>query len=160
VEAWLRVARCPARLPLVAIGEAGEVGLCFGWIDSHRKGMDAQSFLQRYSPRRPRSPWSRVNVSKAEALIAAGRMRPPGLTEVEAARADGRWAAAYASQANAEVPADLIATLGNNDRARAAFARLRGSVRYAVFLPILKAQTPQARKRSVNRAVRLLTDRG
>jgi uncharacterized protein YdeI (YjbR/CyaY-like superfamily) len=159
-EAWLRVARRHARLPLLRIVEAGEVGLCFGWVDSHRKGLDDQSFLQRYSRRQARSPWSRVNVATVEALIAGGRMRPPGLAEVEAARADGRWAAAYASQASAEVPADLSAALDSDDRARAAFARLSRSQRYAMFLPLLKAQTPQARERSVKRAVRAIADRG
>ncbi|MFI7004353.1 YdeI family protein [Nocardia sp. NPDC050175] len=88
---WLVIAKKGA--DGLTIGEALDVALCYGWIDSHRKGLDEQYYLQRYSPRRTKSPWSRINVGKAEALIAAGRMRPPGLLAIRAAEANGRWAA-------------------------------------------------------------------
>jgi uncharacterized protein YdeI (YjbR/CyaY-like superfamily) len=129
------------------------VALCYGWIDGQRRAHDDVSFLQRFSRRRPRSSWSKVNVAKVEALMAAGRMRPAGLAEVAAAKADGRWEAAYESQRNAAVPPDLAAALAGNSRANAAFERLGRSARYAVILPLLKARTPETRARILARAV-------
>jgi uncharacterized protein YdeI (YjbR/CyaY-like superfamily) len=129
------------------------VALCYGWIDGQRRAHDDVSFLQRFSRRRPRSSWSKVNVAKVEALMAAGRMRPAGLAEVAAAKADGRWEAAYESQRTAAVPPDLAAALAGNSRANAAFERLGRSARYAVILPLLKARTPETRARILARAV-------
>jgi len=129
----------------VTASEALDVALCYGWIDGTRRRLDELYFLQWYCPRRPRSSWSKVNIARVEALVAAGRMRPPGLAEVEAAKADGRWAAAYESQRNATVPPDLAAALDHDDRAKAAFESLGRSERYAVILPLLKARTPQQR---------------
>jgi uncharacterized protein YdeI (YjbR/CyaY-like superfamily) len=150
---WLRVGKAGSTLPLIAIRDAGDVALCHGWIDGHRKGLDQSSFLQRYSRRRPHSSWSRVNVERAEALVAAGRMRPGGLAEIDAAKDDGRWDAAYESQRTAEVPPDLETALAADDRARAAFEALGRSERYAVILPVLKARTPQARARVIAREI-------
>jgi len=138
---------------LLTIEDALDVALCYGWIDGQRRAHDEVSFLQRYSRRRPRSSWSKVNVAKVEALTAAGRMRPPGLAEVAAARADGRWEAAYESQRTAGVPPDLAAALAGDARASAAFDRLGRSDRYAVILPLLKARTPTARARLLAQAV-------
>jgi uncharacterized protein YdeI (YjbR/CyaY-like superfamily) len=149
--AWLVVAR--KGRPGIAIGDALNVALCYGWIDSQRKAHDATSFLQRYSRRRPGSPWSRINVERAEALIEAGRMRPPGLAEVEAAKADGRWDAAYESQRTAAVPSDLATALAENPAAATVFAALSRTDRYAVILPVLKARTPAGRAARVERAV-------
>jgi uncharacterized protein YdeI (YjbR/CyaY-like superfamily) len=95
-EVWLRIAKKTSGLPSVTAAEADEVALCYGWIDSHRKALDGSWFLQRFSPRRRRSPWSRINADRVRALTAAGRMRPAGLAAVAAARADGRWPAATA----------------------------------------------------------------
>jgi uncharacterized protein YdeI (YjbR/CyaY-like superfamily) len=155
-EAWLRIAKRHSGLTLIAIGDALDVALCYGWIDGQRRSHDESSFLQRYSPRRPRSSWSQVNVAKAEALLAAGRMRPAGMAEVEAAQADGRWAAAYESQRTAEVPPDLAAALAGDDAARAAFEALGRSDRYGLILPLLKARTPRARARLLERTVERL----
>jgi uncharacterized protein YdeI (YjbR/CyaY-like superfamily) len=94
---WLKIAKKGAGLPSVTISEALDVALCYGWIDGQRKALDEDYYLQKYTPRRPRSRWSKINVGKAEALIAAGRMRAPGMAAIEAAKADGRWAAAYGS---------------------------------------------------------------
>ena len=152
-EAWLRIAKRHSGLVLITLEDALDVALCYGWIDGHRKGHDDKSFLQRYSRRRPRSSWSKVNVAKVEALMAAGRMRPAGLAEVEAAKADGRWEAAYESQRTAAVPPDLAAALAGDARANAAFERLGRSDRYAVILPLLKARTPETRARILARAV-------
>ncbi|MFC9434645.1 YdeI family protein [Nocardia sp. NPDC057030] len=105
-EVWLVIAKKGAEG--LAIGEALEVALCFGWIDSHRKALDERHFLQRYSPRRAKSPWSQLNVTKAEALIAAGRMRAPGFAAIAAAETDGRWAAATPRARAARVMPSLV----------------------------------------------------
>jgi uncharacterized protein YdeI (YjbR/CyaY-like superfamily) len=155
-EAWLRIGKRGSGLATIAIGDALDVALCWGWIDGQRKGLDEVSFRQRYCPRRPRSAWSQVNVGKVEALTAAGRMRPPGLAEVARAQVDGRWAAAYAAQRDAEVPPDLVAALTASRSAQAAFHRLGRSDRYALILPLLKARTPAGRARAVERALATL----
>jgi uncharacterized protein YdeI (YjbR/CyaY-like superfamily) len=129
----------------VSAAEVNDVALCHGWITGHRKGLDAVYYLQRITPRRPGGDWSAVNVRRVEELAAAGRMRSGGLAEVAAARADGRWAAAYASQREAAVPEDLAAALDRNPRAKAAFERLGRTDRYLVMLPLLRARTPQSR---------------
>src|SRR5260370_18045068 len=108
---WLKIAKKGSGVPSLTSDEAVDAGLCYGWISGQRKSLDELYYLQKYVPRRPRSRWSQVHVAKVEALIAAGRMRPAGLAEVEAAKADGRWAAAYSSQRDARVPPDLPATL-------------------------------------------------
>jgi len=152
-EVWLRIAKRHAPVTSLTTSEALDIALCFGWIDGQRRACDESSFLQRYSRRRPTSAWSKVNVAKVEALLAAGRMRPSGLAQVAAAQADGRWDAAYDSQRTAEVPPDLAAELATSSGARAAFARLGRSERYAVILPLLKARTPETRARILARAV-------
>lgn len=152
-EAWLRIAKRHSGIATITIAEALDVALCFGWIDGQRKALDDVSFLQRYSRRRPRSSWSQVNVAKVEALTAAGRMRPAGLAEVAAAKADGRWEAAYESQRTAAVPPDLAAALAGDAGANAAFERLGRSDRYGVILPLLRARTPETRARILARAV-------
>lgn len=157
-DVWLKIAKKGSGLPSVTPAEATEVALCFGWIDGHRKSHDEAHFLQRYSPRRRGSSWSRVNVERAEALIEAGRMRPAGLAQVEAAEADGRWAAAYASQRAATVPADLAAALARDEPARAFFESLGRTDRYAVILPLLKARSAAKRAAQLHRMVALLRD--
>jgi uncharacterized protein YdeI (YjbR/CyaY-like superfamily) len=152
-ECWLRIAKRHSGIASITPAEALDVALCYGWIDGQRKALDDVSYLQRYSRRRPNSSWSKVNVARVEALTAAGRMRPAGLAEVAAAKADGRWEAAYESQRTATVPPDLAAALAGNARANAAFERLGRSDRYAVILPLLKARTPQARERILARTV-------
>lgn len=154
--AWLAIARKGSGAATMTATEAGDVAICHGWIDSHRRRLDATHYLQRYSPRRPGSPWSRVNVERVAALEAATRMRPAGRAQVAAAKADGRWAAAYAPQRTAAVPDDLAAALAENDRARAAYQALGRSDRYAVFLPLLKARTPAARAGALRRALAML----
>jgi uncharacterized protein YdeI (YjbR/CyaY-like superfamily) len=152
-EAWLRIAKRHSGIASATPAEALDVALCYGWIDGQRRAHDDVSFLQRYSRRRPGSSWSKVNVAKVEALTAAGRMRPAGLAEVEAAKADGRWEAAYESQRTAAVPPDLAAALAGNATANTAFERLGRSDRYAVILLLLKARTPETRARILARAV-------
>lgn len=152
-SAWLEIAKKGAPLSSVTAAEGTEVALCFGWIDGHRRSHDQQSFAQRYSPRRKGSPWSRINVERVEALIAAGRMRPAGLAQVAAAQADGRWAAAYASQRNATVPPDLAEALAAHPRAAAGFEALDRTGRYALILPLLKARTPAGRATRLDKTI-------
>jgi uncharacterized protein YdeI (YjbR/CyaY-like superfamily) len=154
--AWLKIARKGAAQRSVTIAEALDVALCYGWIDSQRRAYDGDHYLQRYSPRRPGSAWSRVNVKKVEALIAAGRMRAPGLAAVRAARADGRWDAAYERQRDATLPDDLAAALARNDRARERFERLDRTHQYALFLQLMKARTADARAVQLRRIVESL----
>jgi len=142
---WLRIARKSSGKASVTISEALDVALCYGWIDSQRKGYDQDYYLQRYSPRRPKSPWSKLNAERAQALMAAERMQPAGLVEIEAAKLDGRWDAAYESQRNVSLPPDLVAALAQNERAKKTFDLLDKSDQYTLLLPILKATTADGR---------------
>ncbi|HKG39336.1 MAG TPA: YdeI/OmpD-associated family protein [Conexibacter sp.] len=153
---WLKLAKKGSGIPSLTSDEAVDVGLCYGWISGQRKSLDETWYLQKYVPRRPRSRWSQVNVDKVEALTAAGRMRPSGLAEVRAARADGRWAAAYESQRNATVPPDLAAALATSPRAAAAFEALGKTQRYAVILGVVTARTDAARAAQLRRAIAAL----
>jgi uncharacterized protein YdeI (YjbR/CyaY-like superfamily) len=150
---WLKLAKSDSGIPSMTSDEAVDVGLCYGWISGQRKGLDETYYLQKYVPRRPRSRWSQVNVRKVEALIAAGRMRPPGLAEVEAAKADGRWDAAYASQKEATVPPDLADALAASPPAARAFESLGRTGQYAVILDLMTARTPKTRAARLSKAI-------
>ncbi|MET7305370.1 YdeI/OmpD-associated family protein [Embleya sp. NPDC005575] len=156
---WLKIAKKGSGIPSLTSDEAVDVGLCHGWISGRRKSHDEVYYLQKYVPRRPRSRWSQVNVAKVEELIAAERMRPAGLAEVEAAKADGRWAAAYESQRDAGVPADLAAALAASPQATRAFDALGRTQRYAVILTLLTARTPATRAARLARAMTTLQAR-
>jgi len=153
---WLKIAKKASGVPTLTADEAVDVGLCYGWISGQRKSHDEVYYLQKYVPRRPGSRWSQVNVAKVEELIAAGRMRPAGLAEVEAAKADGRWAAAYQSQRTATVPLDLSAALAANPPAARAFAALGRTQQYAVILKLLTARTATARTAQLHGAMTAL----
>jgi uncharacterized protein YdeI (YjbR/CyaY-like superfamily) len=153
---WLKIAKKGSGARSVSSTEALEVALCFGWIDSHRRSVDESYFVQRYTPRRPRSAWSKVNTDRVEALIRAGRMREPGLAQVAAAKADGRWDAAYESQRNATVPPDLEAALATSTAARRTFDSLGKSDRYALILRLLKARTPDERAAQLGKIAAML----
>lgn len=150
---WLKIAKKGSRIPSLTSDEAVDVGLAFGWISGQRKALDEVYYLQKYVPRRPESRWSQVNVAKAEALIAAGRMRPAGLAEVEAAKADGRWAAAYEPQRTFTVPPDLAAALVANTRAARAFGLLGRTGQYVVILKLLTARTATSRTAHLRKAI-------
>ncbi|MFF5479449.1 YdeI family protein [Streptomyces sp. NPDC012935] len=156
---WVRVAKKDSGIPSVTAAEVNDVALCHGWITGQRKALDASYYVQRITPRRPGSLWSMVNVRRVAELTAEGRMRPQGLAEVDAAKADGRWEGAYESQRNAEVPDELAAALAENARARAAFAQLGRSERYQLMLGLLRARTPQSRTAQVAAILRKLTQR-
>lgn len=153
---WLQIAKKDTGIATVTYAEALDVALCFGWIDGQRRGYDATWFLQRFTPRKRRSKWSRINTGHVARLLAADRMRPAGLAEVEAARKDGRWAAAYAGQASATVPPDLQAALDANPAAAVFFATLRGANRYAILYRVQEAKRPETRARRIDRFVAML----
>ena len=153
---WLRIAKKASGRTSVTIAEALDVALCYGWIDGQRRALDESYFLQKYTPRRPRSSWSKVNTEKVEALIAAGRMRAPGLAEVEAARENGRWDAAYVSQKEATVPPDLADALERDAEAAAAFEALGRTDRYLVILSLLKTLKPERRAARLREIVTVL----
>jgi uncharacterized protein YdeI (YjbR/CyaY-like superfamily) len=153
---WLKIAKKGSGMQSVTYAEALELALCFGWIDSQKRGFDDRHFLQRFTPRRPRGKWSRINRDKAEALIAAGEMRAVGLAEVEAAKADGRWEAAYAGQRTAEVPADLRRELDRSKAAREFFATLDSANRYAILYRLGEAKKPETRERRLRKFIEML----
>lgn len=153
---WLKLAKRGAREPGVSYAEAVDVALCWGWIDGQKQALDDQHFLQRFTPRRPRSLWSRINVDKVAALTEAGRMQPPGLAQVEAAWADGRWARAYDGARVATVPEDLQAALDAEPRARAFFATINATNRYAVLWRVQTAVKPETRARRIAQLVAML----
>jgi len=155
---WLKLAKKSSGIPSLTDDEAVDLGLCYGWISGQRKAHDEAYYLQKYVPRRPRSRWSQVNVRKVEALTAAGRMRPSGVAEVEAAKADGRWDAAYESQKDATVPPDLAAALAENPRAAEAFASLGKTNQYAVILDLVTARNPITRSTHLRRAIAALDE--
>jgi uncharacterized protein YdeI (YjbR/CyaY-like superfamily) len=152
----LKFAKKGSGIATVTYDEAVEVALCFGWIDGQVRRFDERFYLQRFTPRRRASRWSKINVERALALIEAGRMRPAGLAQVEAAQADGRWEAAYESPSNATVPADLQAALDGNAAAAAFFATLSGANRYAILSRVGDAKRPETRARRIAQYVEML----
>ena len=155
---WLKIAKKGAGSTTVSYADAIEGALCFGWIDGQKGKLDDAHWLQRFTPRTRRSKWSKINREKAEQLTAEGRMQPAGLREVEAARADGRWDAAYQGQATATVPPDLARELDRNPAAREFFATLTGVNRYAILYRIQDATRPQTRARRIQKYVTMLNE--
>ncbi len=158
-EIWLKVHKRASGLPTVTTAEALDVALCWGWIDGIRKAFDAQSFLQRYTPRRPRSLWSQVNRDNVARLTAAGRMTPHGLRQVEAAKADGRWQAAYPpirSVSDATIPADLRAAIDASPRARKTYATLGRYNLFALAFRTNRMKTAAGRAAKITALVAML----
>jgi uncharacterized protein YdeI (YjbR/CyaY-like superfamily) len=155
---WIRMAKKGSGIRSLSSDEAVDVGLCWGWISGQRKSLDAQFYLQKYVPRRPRSHWSQVNVEKVEQLSAAGRMRPAGLAEVEAAKRDGRWAAAYPPQSAFTIPEDLIRALELNPGAAAAFHASARTAQYTMVLDVLRARTAPSRQAHIAAIIAALAD--
>ncbi|UFS61088.1 YdeI/OmpD-associated family protein [Subtercola endophyticus] len=133
----------------VSYAEAHDEALCYGWIDGQKGSLDEHHFLQNFGPRRPQSLWSKINVDKAEALVAAGRMKAAGLAEIERAKANGRWAAAYAGSKSIAVPDDLSAALAANPDAAAFFATLSATNRYAILFRINNVKRAETRARKI-----------
>ena len=153
---WIKFAKKGSGVASVSYAEAVELGLCFGWIDSLTKSLDERFYVQKFTPRRAKSKWSRVNRDKVEELARQGRMRPAGLAEVERAKEDGRWAAAYASPANIEIPADLQQALDANPKAAEFFATLNKSNRYAIVYQLEDAKKPETRARRLDKFIGVL----
>ncbi len=153
---WLKLAKKDSGVESVSYAEAVELGLCFGWIDGQARRFDDRHYLQRYTPRRPRSKWSRLNRERVEALAAAGRMRPSGIAAVEAAKGDGRWDAAYEPPSTAEVPPDLERELKRDRAARESFEALDGANRYAIIYRLNDAKRPETRERRLRQFVEML----
>jgi len=153
---WLKIAKKGSGIASVSYAEALELALCFGWIDSQKRGFDEKHFLQRFTPRRPRGKWSRVNREKAEELIASGAMRPAGQAQVDAAEVDGRWDAAYAGQRTAQVPDDLRRELDANKTAADFFAKLDSANRYAILYRLQDAKKAETRERRLKKFIAML----
>ncbi len=144
---WLRIAKKGSARKTVSYQEAIDVALAWGWIDALKRPLDAAEWLQRFTPRGPRSPWSKINCKKAEALIEANRMKPSGLAEVERAKKDGRWEKAYEGQSKAELPPDFADALARNKKASAFYATLDSANRYAIVYRLHSAKKPETRQK-------------
>jgi uncharacterized protein YdeI (YjbR/CyaY-like superfamily) len=153
---WVKFAKKGSGIASVTYAEALEVALCHGWIDSQAKGFDETYYLQRFTPRRKRSKWSKINRDAATRLIEAGEMKPTGLREVDRAKADGRWEAAYAGQSTAAVPEDFEQALRKSKAAREFFATLTGQNRYAFIYRIEDAKRPETRARRIAQFIEML----
>jgi uncharacterized protein YdeI (YjbR/CyaY-like superfamily) len=156
---WLKIAKQGSGQNTASYAQALEVAICFGWIDGRKRAFDDVFWLQRFTPRGPRSKWSQVNRQKAGALIAAGRMREAGHAQVQSAQADGRWDAAYEPQSRATVPDDLQLALDANPAAREFFATLTGGRRYAFLYRLHHVSKPAARARRIATYIELLSER-
>lgn len=155
---WLQIAKKASGVPTVTYAEALDVAICFGWIDGQKASYDERTFLQRFTPRRARSKWSKINVDKVAELLAAGRMRPAGLVQVEAAKTDGRWDAAYGGMATIGVPDDLQAALDAKPSAREFFATISRANRYAVLYRVHDAKRAETRARRIATIVEMLAE--
>lgn len=153
---WLKIARKTSEHETVSYADALEVALCYGWIDGQKNKFDDDFWLQRFTPRRARSKWSRINRDKATELIASGAMKPAGLAEVERAKADGRWAAAYAGQRTIKVPADLRRALDADKEAADFFATLSSANRYSILYRVEDAKRPETRARRIEKFVAMM----
>lgn len=156
---WLKLAKKGASRATVTQAEATQAALCFGWIDGQVGALDEHFYRQRFTHRRPQSKWSQINCRRATELIANGLMQPPGLEEVEKAKADGRWEAAYEPQATATVPPDFAQALAANPEAEAFFGTLTGVRRYSFIYRISDAKRPETRARRIAKFVEILARR-
>jgi uncharacterized protein YdeI (YjbR/CyaY-like superfamily) len=155
---WLKLAKKGSGFESISRADALEVALCYGWIDGQADSFDDDHWLQRFTPRTPRSKWSRINREKAMQLIETGAMKPAGLREIERAKADGRWAAAYEPPSTAAIPDDLQGELAKSDRAREFFATLDSRNRYAILHRIQDAKRPETRARRIAKYVAMLNE--
>lgn len=153
---WLKIAKKDSGISSVTYDEALDVALCYGWIDGQKKGFDDKYWLQKFTPRGPKSIWSKINTEKVEKLIASGEIKPAGLKAIEAAKQDGRWDAAYASQKNITVPEDFQAALNKNKKAKTFFSTLKSAERYSFLFRIHHAKKPETRAKRIQEFVEML----
>jgi uncharacterized protein YdeI (YjbR/CyaY-like superfamily) len=155
---WLKIAKKDSGHQSVSYAEALDIALCFGWIDGQKGKFDDEYWLQKFTPRRAKSIWSQVNCAKVEGLIAEGKMREAGLKEVERAKTDGRWDAAYAPQSKVTVPDDLQTALDANPTAKAFFETLNSQNRYAILHRIITAKKPETRQSRIDKFITMLNN--
>jgi len=155
-EVWIKIHKVGSGLPSITAKQAIDAALCWGWIDAVRKGLDDQSYLQRYTPRRPKSIWSKLNVQNVERLIREGRMTPPGLQHVEAAKADGRWDRAYAAGKALKIPDDLQAAIDAEPQAKKMLEGLSEQNRFALAFRMHNVKTEAGRKKKIQAFVEML----
>ena len=153
---WLKIAKKDSGIATVTYAGALDVALCHGWIDGQKRSFDGDYFLQRFTPRRPKGLWSKINIGHAERLIAESRMRAGGQREIDAAKADGRWDAAYDGARNMEIPPELAAGLAKNKKARTFFETLDKTNRYSVCWRVQTANKPETRSMRVETLVAML----
>ena len=153
---WLRVFKKDSGEKSITYGEALDQALCYGWIDGQRKAHEDRSWLQKFTPRRPKSGWSKYNTQHAERLIKSGKMTPAGLKEVEAAKADGRWKAAYDSFGNAAVTDDFLKELAKDEKAKAFFETLNKTNLYSIAYRLQTAKKPETRKKRMQVIIEML----
>jgi uncharacterized protein YdeI (YjbR/CyaY-like superfamily) len=155
---WIKISRKASGIVSINHADALDEALCYGWIDGQRRSFDDTYFLQKFTPRRARSLWSKVNIAKVEAFIADGRMQPSGMAEIAAAKADGRWDAAYESQKAATPPPDFAAALDENQQAKAYFATLTRAQQYSFLWRLMTARKPETRARRLAAMIELLNE--
>jgi uncharacterized protein YdeI (YjbR/CyaY-like superfamily) len=156
---WLKIAKKGGLgNSSVSYSEALESALCYGWIDGQKAAFDGEYWLQKFTPRTPTSKWSKINREKATELLASGKMQPGGIREVERAKADGRWEAAYESQRNITIPADFQQELDNNQKAQQFFSTLNSVNRYAILYRIQTAKKPETRASRIRKFIAMLAD--
>ena len=155
----LKFAKKGSGVTSINYSEALDVALCYGWIDGQVRAIDGAFYMQKFTPRRPRSVWSKRNIGKVEELTKLGKMKQPGLTEVEAAKADGRWEQAYDSPANATIPPELEAALNAHPKAKAFFETLNKANRYAVIWRITTARKPETRAARLAKIMTMLENK-
>lgn len=153
---WIKHAKKASGEASITWTEAVDVVLCYGWIDGQSRSLDERYYLQRYTPRRARSLWSKINRERVARLIATKRMQPAGLAEVERAKEDGRWDAAYDSPSTAQVPADLTLALSRSPKAKAAFSTLNATNRFAILHRLMTSKKPETRVRWIEAVVATL----
>jgi uncharacterized protein YdeI (YjbR/CyaY-like superfamily) len=154
----IKIAKKGSGTTSIDYASAVESALCYGWIDSQANSFDEQYYLQKFTPRKPKSKWSKVNCEKAEALIASGRMQPSGLHQVELAKADGRWDAAYDPQSQIIVPEDFQIALDENQKAQGFFSTLNSINRYAILHRLQEAKKPETRASRIKKFIDMLAN--
>lgn len=153
---WLKLAKKDSGIASVTYDEAVESALCYGWIDGQKKSFDDKYWLQKFTPRRPKSIWSKINTEKAERLIKSSEMKPAGLRTIEAAKKDGRWANAYESPKNISIPRDFQSALDKNKKAKAWFDMLNRTNRYAILSRIFTAKKAETRAKRIKQFIEML----
>lgn len=156
---WLKIAKKESGILSLSYAEALESALCYGWIDGQKASFDEKYWLQKFTPRGPKSMWSQVNCDKATALLASSRMQPAGIRQVELAKADGRWEAAYQSQSKITIPGDFQRELDTNQKAKEFFTTLNSVNRYAILFRIQAAKKPETRSARIKKFIEMLANK-